>query len=77
MGKPLLKDLRSRLVTAVAGGLSRRAAAERSGVPAATAVHLVRAVNTTGTGFRPGAHIVAAVPAVMEILQPFSHQAVN
>jgi transposase len=49
MGKPLSNDLRSRLVTAVAGGLSRRAAAERFGVSAASAVRWVHAVNTTGS----------------------------
>jgi transposase len=49
MGKPLSNDLRSRLVTAVAGGLSRRAAAERFGVSVASAVRWVQAVNTTGS----------------------------
>ena len=49
MGKPLSTDLRSRLVTAVAGGLSRRAAAERFGVSAAIAVRWVQAMETTGT----------------------------
>ena len=49
MGKPLSTNLRSRLVTAVVSGLSRRAAAERFGVSAASAVRWVRAVNTTGT----------------------------
>jgi transposase len=49
MGKPLSVDLRSRLVAAVAGGLSRRAAAERFGVSAATAVRWMQAVNTTGS----------------------------
>jgi len=49
MGKPLSTDLRSRLVTAVAGGLSRRAAAERFGVSAASAVRWVQAMETTGT----------------------------
>ena len=34
MGKPLSLDLRSRLVAAVAGGMSRRGAAERFGVSA-------------------------------------------
>lgn len=48
MGKPLSTDLRSRLVAAVAGGLSRRAAAERFGVSAASAVRWVHASNTTG-----------------------------
>jgi transposase len=49
MGKPLSADLRSRLVTAVAGGLSRRAAAERFGVSPASAVRWVQAVTTTGS----------------------------
>jgi transposase len=49
MGKPLSTDLRSRLVAAVAGGLSRRAAAERFGVSAASAVRWMHAMNTTGT----------------------------
>lgn len=49
MGKPLSVDLRSRLVSAVAGGLSRRAAAERFGVSAASAIRWVAASNTTGT----------------------------
>ncbi len=49
MGKPLSDDLRLRLVGAVAGGLSRRAAAARFGVSAATAVRWVHAINTTGS----------------------------
>jgi transposase len=48
MGKPLSIDLRSRLVSAVFGGMSRRAAAERFGVSAASAVRWVHALNTTG-----------------------------
>jgi transposase len=49
MGNPLSNDLRSRLVAAVAGGLSRRAAAERFGVSVASAVRWMQAVNPTGT----------------------------
>ena len=49
MGKPLSVDLRSRLVAAVAGGMSRRAAAERFEVSAASAVRWVQAVNRAGT----------------------------
>jgi transposase len=49
MGKPLSLDLRSRLVGAVVSGMSRRAAAERFGVGAATAVRWVHAANTTGS----------------------------
>jgi transposase len=48
MGKPLSEDLRSRLIAAVDGGLSRRAAAERFGVAAASAVRWVRAWQATG-----------------------------
>ena len=43
MAKSLLEDLRSGLIAAVDGGLSRRGAAERFGVSVATAVRWVRA----------------------------------
>jgi transposase len=49
MGKSLSLDLRSRLVAAVSEGMSRRGAAERFGVSAASVVRWVAAVNTTGT----------------------------
>lgn len=49
MGKPLSLDLRSRLVAAVSGGMSRRRAAERFGVSAASAVRWVAAINMTGS----------------------------
>ena len=48
MGRPLSINLRSRLVAAVAGGRSRRSAAERFGVSAASAVRWVQAVATAG-----------------------------
>jgi transposase len=48
MAKSLSQDLRSRLISAVAGGMSRRAAAERFGVSAASAVRWVRAWHETG-----------------------------
>ena len=41
MTKPLSMDLRERLVSAVDGGMSRRAAAERFGVAASTAIKWV------------------------------------
>jgi len=50
MAKSLSQDLRSRLISAVAGGMSRRAAAERFGVSAASAVRWVRAWRETGVG---------------------------
>ena len=49
MGQPLSQDLGTRVVAAVSGGLSRRAAAERFGVSAATAVRLVHDVTATGS----------------------------
>lgn len=48
MAKSLSEDLRGRLIAAVAGGMSRRAAAERFGVSAASAVRWVRAWRETG-----------------------------
>jgi transposase len=41
MTKPLSSDLRERLIEAVAGGMSRRAAADRFGIAASTAVKCV------------------------------------
>ena len=49
MTKPLSNDLRSRLVAAVAGGMSCRAAADRFGVAASTAIKLVRRWRDAGT----------------------------
>jgi len=48
MAKSLSEDLRERLITAVEAGTSRRAAAERFGVSAASAVRWVREWRTTG-----------------------------
>jgi len=42
MTRPLSNDLRERVIGVVAGGLSRRAAAERFGIAVATAVRWVR-----------------------------------
>ncbi|WP_158743958.1 hypothetical protein [Acidisphaera sp. L21] len=49
MVKPLSVDLRSQLIAAVAGCMSRRSAAERFGVSVATAERWVHAVNMTGS----------------------------
>jgi len=49
MTKPLSSDLRERLIDAVAGGMSRRAAADRFGVAASTAVKWVRRWRDTGS----------------------------
>ena len=48
MVKPLSNDLRARLIDAVCHGMSRRAAAERFGVAASTAVKWVRRWRETG-----------------------------
>jgi transposase len=49
MTKPLSNDLRVRLIDAVAAGMSRRAAADRFGIAASTAVKWVRRWRDTGT----------------------------
>ena len=48
MSKPLSNDLRVRLIDAVAQGMSCRAAADRFGVAASTAIKLVRRWRDTG-----------------------------
>jgi len=48
MTKPLSIDLRERLITAVDGGLSRRAAAERFGVAVSTAIKWADQWRRTG-----------------------------
>jgi transposase len=48
MTKALSEDLRSRVIAAVDGGLSRCAAAERFEVSVATAIRWMRAFHTTG-----------------------------
>ena len=49
MSKPLSSDLRERLIEAVAAGMSRRAAADRFGIAASTAVKWVRRWRDTGS----------------------------
>ncbi len=48
MTRPLSMDLRERLVSAVAGGMSRRGAAVRFGVAASTAIKLADQWRRTG-----------------------------
>ncbi len=52
MTRPLSDDLRQRVVGAVAGGMSRRAAAARFGVAVSTAIKWVQQWRKTGS-FRP------------------------
>ena len=49
MTKPLSGDLRERLIEAVAAGMSRRAAADRFGIAASTAVKWMRRWRDTGS----------------------------
>ena len=48
MAKSLSEDLRSRLIAAVDGGMSRRGAAERFGVSVASAIRWLRDWHATG-----------------------------
>jgi transposase len=49
MTRPLSSDLRLRVISAVEGGMTRRAAAERFGVAASTAVRWVHQWRQTGS----------------------------
>ena len=49
MGAPYSLDLRERVVAAVAGGMSRRGAAERFGVSVSTAIRWTRRMRETGS----------------------------
>ena len=49
MAKPLSEDLRVRVIQAVEEGMSRRGAAERFGISAASAVRFVREWRESGT----------------------------
>ena len=49
MAKPLSEDLRIRVIRAVEGGMSRRAAADRFGISAASAVRFVQDWRASGT----------------------------
>lgn len=48
MAKPLSEDLRRRVISAVDGGVSRRAAAERFGVSVSAAIKWTQAWHRTG-----------------------------
>jgi len=49
MAKPLSEDLRMRVIRAVDGGMSRRAAAERFGISPSSAVRFVREWRESGS----------------------------
>jgi transposase len=75
MTKPLSNDLRERLIEAVAGGATRRAAAERFGVAASTAVKWVQRWRETGIstprpqgGDKRSARIEARGPEILGLV---------
>ena len=76
MARSLSQDLRSRVVAAVAGGLSRRAAAERFGISIASAVRWMAAWRRTGEvaaqrqgGDRRSERIEAYAPTILGALK--------
>ena len=54
MAAPLSLDIRRRIVAAVEGGTSRRAAADRFAVSESTAIKLVQQWEQTGSSLEPG-----------------------
>jgi transposase len=75
MARSLSQDLRSRVVAAITGGLSRRAAAERFGVSIASAVRWMDAWRRTGKiaaqrqgGDRRSERIEAFAPTILGAL---------
>ena len=71
MAKSLSEDLRSRLIAAVDGGMSRRGAAERFGVAVATSIRWVSAWRHNGSvcakprGGDLGSHRIEAYRAIV------------
>jgi transposase len=63
MAKPLSEDLRIRVVRAVEGGMSRRAAAERFGISAASAVRFVKEWRESGATKAQAGRRRPALPA--------------
>ena len=73
MSKALSVDLRDRVVTAVAGGLSRRKAAERFGVSISSAIRWTALVRLTGTvrprpvgGDKRSGRVEACAPVILK-----------
>jgi transposase len=76
MTKPLSTDLRLRVVTAVEGGMSRRAAAARFGIAPSVAVKLYELWRTTGSveprpqgGDRRSQRIEALAEAILALVE--------
>ena len=69
--KPLSLDLRERVVAAVSNGLSRRQAAERFGVSAASAIRWCARQRETGSAAskpRGGDHLSARIEAQADLI---------
>ena len=76
MGRPLSIDLRERVVSAVAGGLSRQKAAAQFGVCASSAIHWTRLARETGQvqakplgGDTRSARVEAHAPLIFSLLE--------
>ncbi len=76
MGKALSMDFRGRVVAAVGAGLSRRKAAERFGVSAASAISWVRLSRSTGHvrpkpvgGDQRSARVEACAPVILAVVE--------
>ncbi len=76
MGKPLLVDLRERVVAAVDGGLSRRKAAERFGVSISIATRWTSLRRRTGAvrpqrqgGDKRSARVEAHGPLILSLVE--------
>jgi transposase len=76
MSKALSVDLRDRVVVAVAGGLSRRKAAERFGVSISSAIRWTALVGSTGTvrprpvgGDKRSGRIEACAPVILKAVE--------
>ena len=74
MGRAYSDDLRERVVDAVEGGMSRRAAADRFGIGASTAVNWLRRWRERGErrarkqGARPGSKLDAHEGFLMDLI---------
>lgn len=71
MPKPLSNDLRKRLIEAVEGGMSARAAGRRFSIPASTATALVKRWRETGS-YEPmwmGGHRRSILEDIKDVLE--------
>jgi transposase len=74
--RPLSNDLRKRVIDAVEGGMSRRAAAERFGIAVSTAIRWVRRWRAVGSdqprpqgGDKRSYHVEAHAPEILALVE--------